>query len=264
MTDPIRIAREGAVATVTLARPEVRNAFDDATIARLAEAFDTLGRDDALRCIVLAAEGPAFCAGADLNYMKRMSGFGFDENLVDARRLAGMLHTVHACPVPTVARIQGDVFAGGMGLAAACDVAIAVDTARFCLSEVQLGLIPATIGPFVLRAMGARAAHRWFVTGERFDAAEALRIGFVHEAVPVARLDDAVQRVVRSLVSAGPSATRSAKAFLRDVAGRPIDAELIERTARDIATLRGSEEGREGIQSFLAKRAPAWREEHSA
>ena len=259
MTNPIDIQVNGHRATVTLRRPEVRNAFNDETIAQLAQAFETLGARADLRCIVLAADGPAFCAGADLNYMKRMSGFGFDDNLADARRLAGMLNTIHACPIPTVARIQGDVFAGGMGLVAACDIAVTVDSARFCLSEVNLGLVPATIGPFVLRAMGARAAHRYFLTGERFSAAEALRIGFVHESVPVAQLDDTVERVVGALLNAGPAATRSAKAFVRDVAGRAIDAALIESTARSIAELRGSDEGREGIRSFLEKRSPAWR-----
>ena len=175
---------DGPVATVTLSRPEVRNAFNDELIDELTAAFTRLGADPDVRAIVLAAEGKAFCAGADLNWMRRMADYSRDENLADAGRLAGMLRTIHECAKPTIARIQGDVYAGGMGLVAACDMAVTLDSAGFCLSEVRLGLIPATIGPYVIRAMGARAAHRYFLTAE-------IKTKFTHQLasrLPICRL----------------------------------------------------------------------------
>ncbi|MEZ5605603.1 MAG: enoyl-CoA hydratase/isomerase family protein [Burkholderiaceae bacterium] len=258
MTADIRIDVFSPVATITLSRPEVRNAFNDAVIARLSEAFVQLGERADVRAIVLAAEGPAFCAGADLNWMRRMADYTREENLQDAAQLAFMLRAIYECPKPTVARIQGDVYAGGMGLVAACDVAVSVDSAHYCLSEVKLGLIPATISPYVIRAMGPRAAHRWFLTAERFDAAEALRIGFVHEVVAAEQLDATVGAIVRALTSASPHAVRSAKRLVQDVAGRDITRLLIERTVEGIADIRASDEGKEGVQSFLQKRKPGW------
>jgi methylglutaconyl-CoA hydratase len=254
----LQIAHQGHVATVTLDRPDVRNAFNDEVIAELATAFRGLGARDDVRCIVLAANGPAFCAGADLNWMKRMAGYSHEENLADADALAAMLDTLYRSPKPTVARIQGDVYAGGTGLVAACDIAVSVDTAQFCLSEVKLGLIPATISPYVIRAMGARAAHRWFLTAERFSAAEALRIGFVHEVVAADALDAKVDGIAQALVNAGPDALKACKRLVQDVAGREIDAELTAMTVRGIADIRVSPEGREGVQSFLEKRKPNW------
>ena len=258
MTTDIRIDVYSHVATVTLSRPEVRNAFNDAVIAKLSEAFVHLGERADVRAIVLAAEGPAFCAGADLNWMRRMADYTREENLQDAAQLAFMLRTIYECPKPTVARVQGDVYAGGMGLVAACDMAVSVDTAHYCLSEVKLGLIPATISPYVIRAMGARAAHRWFLTAERFAAAEALRIGFVHEVVAAEQLDDKVGEIVQALTRAGPGAVRECKKLVQDVAGRDITRLLIERTVEAIADIRASDEGKEGVQSFLQKRKPAW------
>ena len=258
MSTDIRIDVYSHVATVTLSRPEVRNAFNDAVIARLSETFVQLGERADVRAIVLAAEGPAFCAGADLNWMRRMADYTREENLQDAAQLAFMLRAIYECPKPTVARIQGDVYAGGMGLVAACDVAVSVDTAHYCLSEVKLGLIPATISPYVIRAMGPRAAHRWFLTAERFGAAEALRMGFVHEVVPAEQLDDQVGEIVRALTAASPGAVRSAKRLVQDVAGRDITRLLIDRTVEGIADIRASDEGKEGVQSFLQKRKPAW------
>lgn len=249
---------ERGVEAVTLNRPDVRNAFNDEVIAELTAVFTELARRPEVRCVVLAGNGPAFCAGADLNWMKRMAGYGRDENLEDASALARMLETIYRCPKPTVARVQGDTYAGGMGLVAACDMAIAVDTAQFCLSEVKLGLIPATISPYVIRAMGPRAAHRYFLTAERFGAAEALRIGFVHEVVAAGELDAAVGRLTQSLVAAGPEALKACKKLLHDVAGEEITAGLVRRTVEGIADIRASDEGREGIQSFLGKRKPAW------
>jgi methylglutaconyl-CoA hydratase len=248
----------GAVATVTLSRPDVRNAFNDEVIAELTQAFIQLGQDKDVRAIVLAADGPAFCAGADLNWMRRMADYTHAENLADAAQLAEMLRVIYTCPKPTVARIQGDVYAGGMGLVAACDMAVSVDSANYCLSEVKLGLYPATISPYVIRAMGARAAHRYFLTAERFDAAEALRIGFVHAVVPAEQLDDKLAEITKALVNASPNAVWECKTLLQDVAGKDIDAALIARTVQGIASIRASSEGKEGVQSFLQKRKPNW------
>jgi len=252
------IRHEGAVATVTLDRPEVRNAFNDELIARLAQAFAALGLRPDVRCIVLAAHGPAFCAGADLNWMRRMADYTREENLADAGQLAAMLRTIFECPKPTIARIQGDVFAGGTGLVAACDIAVAVDTATFCLSEVKLGLIPATISPYVIRAMGARAAHRYFLSAERFSAAEAHRIGFIHEVVAAGELQAKVDELAQALAGAGPEAVQACKRLVQDVAGEPITPELVARTVAGIADVRASREGREGVQAFLNKRKPDW------
>ena len=252
------IRHEGAVATVTLDRPEVRNAFNDELIARLAQAFAALGLRPDVRCIVLAAHGPAFCAGADLNWMRRMADYTREENLADAGQLAAMLRTIFECPKPTIARIQGDVFAGGTGLVAACDIAVAVDTATFCLSEVKLGLIPATISPYVIRAMGARAAHRYFLSAERFSAAEAHRIGFIHEVVAAGELQAKVDELAQALAGAGPEAVQACKRLVQDVAGEPITPELVARTVAGIADVRASREGREGVQVFLNKRKPDW------
>jgi len=248
----------GAVATITLDRPEVRNAFNDEVIAELTQAFSQLGQDPQVRAIVLAAVGPAFCAGADLNWMRRMADYTHAENLADAAQLAEMLRVIYTCPKPTVARIQGDVYAGGMGLVAACDMAVSVDSANYCLSEVKLGLYPATISPYVIRAMGARAAHRYFLTAERCDAAEALRIGFVHSVVPAVQLDDHVAEITQALVNASPNAVKECKTLLHDVAGKAIDAALIDHTVQGIADIRASAEGKEGVQSFLQKRKPSW------
>ncbi|MDB5874822.1 MAG: Unsaturated acyl-CoA hydratase [Ramlibacter sp.] len=248
----------GAVATVTLNRPEVRNAFNDEVIAEMTALFTALSERVEVRCIVLAASGTAFCAGADLNWMKRMAGYTHEQNLADAALLAQMLRVIYRCPKPTIARIQGDVYAGGTGLAAVCDIAVSVDTAHYCLSEVKLGLVPATISPYVIRAMGARAAHRYFLTAERFSAAEALRIGFVHEVVTADQLDAKVAELAQTLVQAGPAAIKACKALVQDVAGQEITHELIERTVRGIADIRVSDEGREGIQAFLGKRKPGW------
>ena len=246
------------VATVTLNRPDVRNAFNDEVIAEVTEAFDALaGRDD-VRCIVLTANGSAFCAGADLKWMRSMADYTYEQNLADAGRLAAMMRTLYECPKPTIARIQGDVYAGGTGLVAACDMAVSVDTANFCLSEVRLGLMPSTISPYVIRAMGARAAHRYFLTAERFSAAEALRIGFVHEMVTADALDAKVAELSSALVNAGPAAVKLCKKLLQDVAGNDITPELINMTIASIADVRVSPEGREGVQAFLQKRKPDW------
>jgi methylglutaconyl-CoA hydratase len=252
------VSTEGHVARITLNRPDVRNAFNDEVIAELTQAFTQVGQDPQVRAVVLAADGPAFCAGADLNWMRRMADYTRAENLADAGALAEMLRTIHNCLKPTIARVQGDVFAGGVGLVAACDMAVSVDTATYCLSEVKLGLIPATISPYVIRAMGARAAQRYFLTAERFSAAEAHRIGMVHEVVTADRLDAKVAELTQALVSASPNAVRSCKMLVNEVVGRDIDAVLIAKTVEGIADIRSSTEGKEGVQSFLQKRKPSW------
>ena len=254
----LSIRYDGHRATITLTQPEVRNAFSDEVIAEITAAFTEVGARADVRAVVLAAEGPAFCAGANLNWMRRMADYTREQNLADAAKLAEMLRVIYECPKPTIARVQGDVYAGGMGLVAACDMAVSVDTAGFCLSEVKIGLIPATISPYVIRAMGARAAHRYFLTAERFDAAEALRIGFVHEAVAAEQLDARVDALVKALASASPNAMRACKKLVLDVAEREINAGLIAATVEGIADIRASDEGREGVQSFLQKRKPGW------
>jgi methylglutaconyl-CoA hydratase len=246
------------IAQITLSRPDVRNAFNDEVIAELTQAFTQLGARDDVRCIVLAAEGTAFCAGADLNWMRKMADYSRDENLADAAHLAEMLRVIYACPKPVVARVQGDVVAGGMGLVAACDMAVSVDTAHYCLSEVKLGLIPATISPYVVRAMSARAAHRYFLTAERFTATEALRIGFVHDVVAAIELDAKVAEITAALCSASPDAVKACKKLLHDVAGKDISQPLIAQTVAGIADIRSSALGKEGVSSFLQKRKPSW------
>jgi len=249
---------DAGVSTLTLNRPEVRNAFNEEVIAELTAVFLELGRRAEVRCIVLAASGTAFCAGADLNWMKRMAGYSRDENLDDASALARMLEVIYQCPKPTIAKVQGDVYAGGLGLVTACDIAIAADTAHYCVSEVRIGLIPATISPYLIRAIGARAAHRWFLTAERFGAAQATACGLVHEAVPAGDLDARVAALAHTLVQAGPEAIQACKKLLHDVAGQEMSDSLLQDTAERIADIRVTPEGREGIGAFLDKRKPNW------
>jgi len=254
----LTISREGKTATVTLNRPEVRNAFNETTIAELTQAFRELGDDADLRAIVLAANGTAFCAGADLNWMKKMAGYTHAENHADALQLAEMLRTIYLCPKPVVAKVQGDCYAGGMGLVAACDIIVAADGVNFCLSEVKLGLIPATISPYVIKAMGENASRRYFLTAERFGAREALRIGFAHDVVAADALDFKVGEIVKALVNNSPNAVREAKVLVREVAGQTVNDALLADTAERIAQIRASEQGREGVASFLEKRKPSW------
>lgn len=258
MTRPVTLTINAGAATITLSQPEIRNAFSDEVIAEITAAFETVAQHVDVRAVILAAEGPAFCAGANLNWMRRMADYSREENVVDADKLATMMHTIYTCPHPTIARVQGDVYAGGMGLVAACDMAVAVETAHFCLSEVKIGLIPATIAPYVLRAMGPRAGHRYFLTGERFDAAEALRMGFVHEVVGADELDHAVDSLLKHLLQAGPAAVRACKQLVLDTAEREITPQLTRQTVETIADIRASNEGKEGVQAFLGKRKPAW------
>jgi methylglutaconyl-CoA hydratase len=252
------VEQKDGIARVTLNRPEVRNAFDDALIASLTQKFTELDRDASVRVVVLAGNGPAFCAGADLNWMKRMAGYGYDDNLRDARGLAEMLSTLDGLDKPTIARVQGPAFAGGTGLVAACDIAVGTPEAKFCFSEAKLGLSPATISPYVMRAIGARAASRYFLTAEVFDAEEALRIGMLSALVPAAELDATVDALAQHLLAGGSEAHARIKDLIRQVAGRSIDDALKADTARRIAEIRASPEGKEGIAAFLEKRKPKW------
>jgi methylglutaconyl-CoA hydratase len=258
MDIPCDVTVRDAVATVTLNRPEIHNAFDETLIARLTAAFVSLDDNPDVRVVVLAAAGKSFCAGADLNWMQRMAAFGPEENLADAQALAAMLRALYALSKPTIARVAGAAYGGGVGLVAACDIAIAVPEATFALSEAKLGLIPATIGPYVIEAIGARQARRYFLTAERFAAADALRIGLVHEVVPRDQLDARIDALIAMLKGAGPTAQLECKALVRGVAHRPIDEDVIDGTAEHIAAVRASPEGREGVAAFLGKRPAAW------
>ncbi|TMH42520.1 MAG: enoyl-CoA hydratase/isomerase family protein [Betaproteobacteria bacterium] len=255
----IIVERKDSVGWITLNRPEVRNAFDDALIAGLAKAFAELDADGSVRVVVLAGNGPAFCAGADLNWMKRMAGYSYDQNLRDARALADMLAALDRLDKPTIARVHGPAFAGGTGLVTACDIAVGTPEAKFCFSEAKLGLSPATISPYVLRAIGPRAARRYFLSAEVFDAAEALRIGLLSAVVPAAELDAFISQLLEQLLAGGAAAHARIKDLVRDIAGRPIDDALRADTARRIAEIRASPEGKEGIASFLEKRKPSWK-----
>ena len=258
MAEPLLVETRGAIATLTLNRPEIRNAFDDTQIERLTRALREAEADARVRVVVIAGNGPAFCAGADLNWMKRMAGYSYEQNLADATALADMLKTLDRMTKPTVARVHGPAFAGGTGLVAACDIAIGSPEARFCLSEAKLGLSPATISPYVVRAMGARMARRYFLTAEVFDAQEAYRIGLLSALVPAGELDTALAGVVQLLRAGGPQALAKIKDLIRAVSAAGIDDALIADTARRIAEIRVTDEGREGIASFLEKRKPSW------
>jgi methylglutaconyl-CoA hydratase len=254
----LTVDKRDGIARVTLNRPELRNAFDDALILSLTRTFEDIAADQATRIMVLAGNGPAFCAGADLNWMKRMAGYGYDENLADAGALATMLAMLDRLPKPTIARVHGPVFAGGTGLVAACDIAVGTPQAKFCLSEAKLGLTPATISPYVMRAMGERVARRYFLTAEVFDAEEAYRIGMLTALVPAAELDAFIERMTQHLLAGGPQAHAKIKELIRAVALRPVDDALVAETAKRIAEVRVSTEGKEGIASFLEKRKASW------
>jgi methylglutaconyl-CoA hydratase len=264
MPTTLNISINHRVGLVWMTRAEVRNAFNETTIAELTEAFRTLGTDPGVRAIVLAAEGPAFCAGADLEWMRRMSQYSHDENLADAMKLATMLRTIHECPKPVIARVHGAAFAGGVGLVAACDIAVASMNAEFCLTETKLGLIPATIAPYVIRAMGAGNARRYFMTAEKFDAGAAYRMGLVQNITPPDDLDAAINETLGALMLTSAEAVTEAKRLVRDLAFRPIDDALVADTPERIAVIRQSADGREGIASFLEKRKPRWVAEYEA
>jgi len=257
---PVLIANNArGIATVTINRPNVRNAIDDTVIGLLTDAFMGLGVDGATRIVVLTGSGSAFCAGADLGWMRRMAAASEAENVASAKTISAMLRSLNELPKPTIARVNGAVYAAGTGLVAACDIAVAVETAVFSISEVRIGLTPSTISPYVVAAIGARAARRYFLTGEPFSAADASQLGLVHQVVAESALDGAVESLIATLLAGGPQSQSRAKRLIADVAGRPVDDALEMLTARSIADARASPEGREGIQAFLDKRKPAWR-----
>ncbi len=247
-----------AIALVALARPDVHNAFDETLIAELTRALESLDADTAVRAVVLHGHGRSFCAGADLNWMKRMAGYGHAENLADANALAAMLRTLYALSKPTIARVHGAAYGGGAGLVACCDIAVATQDATFSFSEAKLGLIPATIGPYVVEAIGTRMARRYFLTAERFTAAEAYRIGLVHDLATLEAIDERINELLGALVVAGPHAQAEAKALIRALAHRPIDGAVTADTAARIAKIRASPEAKEGVAAFLGKRRAAW------
>jgi len=258
MSDNLLVEVRNQVAIVTLNRPEVRNAFDDALIADLTQAFREIEEEDGIRAMVLTGAGKAFCAGADLNWMKRMADYGYEQNLADASALAAMLKTLDRMSKPTIARVHGPAYAGGVGLVAACDIAVGSHEAEFCLTEVKLGLSPATISPYVVRAMGERLARRYFLTGEVIDAGEAYRLRLLSDVAPKEELDSAVNAVLGHLVLGGKAAHARIKDLVRSVGAGPLDDAMIDDTAKRIAEIRVSPEGREGIAAFLGKRKPSW------
>jgi|TARA_R100000005_G_scaffold33234_2_gene15198 methylglutaconyl-CoA hydratase len=261
MTDTVLSAIDSrGVATVTLNNPAKHNAFDDSMISALRLAFDQLRERDDVRVVVLRSEGKHFSAGADLDYMKRMASYDYGHNLHDAEILAGMLRALYELPQPTIARIQGAALGGAVGLASCCDMAVATRGSSFALSEVKIGLVPATISPYVIRAIGERAARRYFLTGERFDAHRALELGLISEVADEESLDTDVARLVDAVLGNGPEAVRAAKDLIASVAGEPLSRELVEDTCARIAHIRVSSEGQEGLSAFLEKRLPNWQE----
>lgn len=250
---------DGSVARITLDNPDKRNAFDDRIIRSLTSAFEEAGANEQVRVVVLQAAGKHFSAGADLNWMRAMGTLDADQNREDALRLARLMQSIDRCPKPVIARVQGAAFGGALGLICAADMAVAADSARFCLSEVKLGIIPAVISPYVVRAMGARQANRYFMTAEVIPAQRALNMGVVHEVVPEAELDQAVDALVEALLSGGPLAQIEARDLIERVSHGPIDQAMLADTAERIARLRTSNEGQEGLSAFLEKRTPNWR-----
>jgi len=259
VTQSLAIERQGPLGLITMNRPERHNAFDDALIAEMTEAFRSMEAEDAIRVVVLSGAGKSFSAGADLAWMKRMAGFSMDENRRDAMGLAALMRTIAHLRKPTIARVHGAAYGGGVGLVACCDIAVAAQTATFSLSEARLGLIPAVVSPYVVAAIGERAARRYFLTAERFEAAEAWRLGLVHEIAPdEAGLDEKIGELCEALLACGPVAQKDAKDLIRAVANRPVTSELLQDTAERIAKIRSSPEGREGVSAFLEKRRAAW------
>ena len=258
MSSKLKVAAHGNVARITLANPDRHNAMGDTLIAAITAAFSDIGYADEVRAIVLAAEGRSFCAGGDLNWMRKAADYSDSENRADAAALGEMLRAVNEVRMPVIARVQGPAFGGGVGLLCCCDVVVAVPTAKFALSETRLGLVPGVISPFVLAAIGPRQARRYTLTGEVFDAAEARRIGLVHELVPEAELDSRIEALIGNIVKGGPQAVAGAKTLMRQVAGRAMDDDLMHQTSAAIAEARSRPEGREGVQAFLEKRRPSW------
>jgi len=251
--------RADGVAVITLDRPAIHNAFDDHLIETLTEALEVIGADPDLRALILTGRGKSFSAGADLNWMRRTADYGEDDNLKDARALARLMTTLDQLPKPTLAKVNGAALGGGVGLICCCDMVIAAEHARFGTTEVKLGIMPSVIGPYVVRAIGARHARRIMLTGERFDANEALRLGLIHQVATADSLDEAIEATIAELLASGPRAVEATKALIRDIAGLPISSDVIDETAKRIAALRATPEAKEGLGAFLDKRPPNWR-----
>lgn len=262
MSEPVilRDTFEGlqGVAKITLNRPLVHNALDEYVIEGLSQAFLDFSQDSTTRAVVLAANGPVFSAGADLNHMKRVAAYSIEKNVEEAKKLSQLLDIIDKCPKPTVACVQGAVFGGGVGLVAACDIAVCVQEAFFCLSEVKWGLIPAMISPYVINAIGQRQARRYVLTADRMSAEDALRLGLIHQVVGEGELEATVESIAVSILKGSPEAIKASKELIRFVESRPIDETIHDETARRIAMIRSSDEGQEGINAFLAKRPPSW------
>ena len=254
----LEIEASGAVAMVSMNRPEVHNALNEAMIEELTTAFHSLAADPEVRVIVLSGRGRNFSAGADVESMRRQGQGTYETNLENARKLAAMFAVIAEAPKPTVARVHGAAIGGGLGLVSACDIAVSASDAKFAASEVRLGLIPSTIAPYVLRAIGSRQAKRYFLTGERFSAEQAMRIGLVHEVVETEGLDARIDGIVEHLLAGAPDAQRAAKDLIQAVDHRPVTPELVDDTAQRIATIRSQDEAREGLSAFLEKRPAAW------
>lgn len=250
---------EEGIGQISMNKPKKRNAFDEEMITGLTEKFIEMGENPDVRVVVLRGEGPSFCAGGDINWMKRSADYSYDENVADARNLGTLLRTINELPKPTIALVQGHAFGGGVGLTAACDIAIAAANAEFCLSEVRIGLIPSIIAPYVIGAIGERQARRYFLTAERFNGGEARRIGLVHEVVFPHELDKKALEIIRAIFQGAPGGQAMGKALIRDIARRPIDDDMIEMTCRKIAEARASDEGKDGLSAFLNKTDPSWR-----
>jgi methylglutaconyl-CoA hydratase len=259
MSDLLIEIGAGGVAAIALNRPDIHNAFDDKLIASLTKALQKMDKDKKIRAVVLCAEGKSFSAGADLNWMKRVANYDEQENYYDAMKLGELLRTLNALKKPTIARVHGAAYGGGVGLIAACDIAIGTVDAMFGLTEVRLGIIPAVISPYVVAAIGERHARRYFLTGERFNAAEAYRIGLLNDLAPDEEtLDQMITDIIESLLQGGPAAVMEAKDLISAVAWRPVNDALIADTAERIARVRASKEGKEGLDAFLNKRVPSW------
>lgn len=258
MNSIITVSKNNGIATVTLNRPDKHNAFDDLIIEQMIQTFEGIDADDAICVMILAAKGKHFSAGADLGWMKRMACYSYDENLRDARSLAKMLKTLNGLSKPTIARVQGSAFGGAVGLVSCCDIAIATKNANFCLSEVKIGLTPATISPYVIAAIGERAARRFFLTAEQFNAEQALQIGLVSQIVDDTELDVHIENLAEQIKRNSPSAVIAAKKLVRDISNAPINERLIEDTCERIAKIRISRNGQEGLSAFLEKRTPSW------
>jgi methylglutaconyl-CoA hydratase len=255
----LAVEKQGPVGLITMNRPERHNAFDEALIGDLTEAFRSMEAEESVRLVVLSGAGKSFSAGADLNWMKRMAGFSLEENRRDAMAFATLMRSIAHFRKPTIARVHGAAYGGGVGLVACCDIAVATQHATFSISEARLGLIPAVISPYVIAAIGERAARRYFLTAERFNAAEAWRLGLVHElAGNDIELDEKLGEIVDALLAAGPVAQLEAKALIRAVTSKPVTSELKQDTAERIAKIRASPEGREGVGAFLEKRRASW------